>query len=180
MRIEALTPEKMNAAQRSVHDEAAGGQRGHAPVPLTAWIRSPALARHAQRLSEAIRFDAALPPRIIALAALTVAAHWRAPYVWSAQEKKVVAAGIARSAIDAIANRTEPALTDPHDAAAYRVVHALQEKQELDDATYAVAIAAFGEQGLVELVATAGYYTMVSMTLKTFQIDAAPPAGASR
>jgi 4-carboxymuconolactone decarboxylase len=171
MRIEALTPEQMNTAQRSVHDEAAAGQRGHAPVPLTAWIRSPALARHAQRLGEAIRFDAALPPRIIALAALTVAAYWRAPYVWSAQEKKVAAAGVSRSAIDAIANRTAPVLDDPHDAAAYSVVHALLEKQELDDATYAMAIAAFGEQGVVELVATAGYYTLVSMTLKTFRIE---------
>jgi 4-carboxymuconolactone decarboxylase len=176
MRIEALTPEQMNTAQRNVHDEAAGGQRGHAPVPLTAWIRSPALARHAQRLGEAIRFDVTLPPRIVALAALIVAGYWRAPYVWSAQEKKVVAAGIPRAAIDAIANHTVPVLNDPQDAAVYNVVQTLLEKQELDDLTYATAIAIFGEQGLVELVATAGYYTLVSMTLKTFQIDAAPPA----
>jgi 4-carboxymuconolactone decarboxylase len=174
MRIKALTPEQMDTAQRSVHDEAVAGQRGHSPVPLTAWIRSPALGRHAQRLGEAIRFDITLPPRIVALAALTVAAHWRAVYVWSAQEPKVAAAGVPRAAIDAISKHTEPVLDDPNDAVAYRVVQTLLQTQKLDDATYATAIDTFGEQGLVELVAAAGYYTMVCMTLNTFQIDAAP------
>ena len=31
----------------------------------------------------------------------------------------------------------------------------------------------FGEQGVVELIATIGYYTMVSMTLNTFEIETA-------
>ena len=30
----------------------------------------------------------------------------------------------------------------------------------------------FGEQGVVEIIATIGYYTMVSMTLNTFDIAA--------
>jgi hypothetical protein len=32
----------------------------------------------------------------------------------------------------------------------------------------------FGEQGVVEMIATIGYYTMVSMTLNTFDIGVGP------
>jgi 4-carboxymuconolactone decarboxylase len=163
MRIDALAPERMNAAQRSVYDEAVSGKRGQAPVPLIAWIHSPALAGHAQRLGEAIRFEVSLPARVVALTALIIAAHWRSPHIVLAQEAKLRAAGLAIG--------KSSALEDPADMAAYTVVRMLLDKQELDDATYALALSTFGRQGVVELVATAGYYTMVAMTLKTFQID---------
>jgi 4-carboxymuconolactone decarboxylase len=171
MRIDALAPEQMNAAQRRVYDEAVSGKRGQAPVPLLAWIHSPALAGHAQRLGEAIRFEVSLPPRVVALAALMIAAHWRSPHILLAQEAKLRAAGIPATVLARLAAGKLPALEDTTDIATYTVVRMLLDKQELDDTTYALAIAAFGQQGVVELVTTAGYYTMVAMTLKTFQID---------
>jgi 4-carboxymuconolactone decarboxylase len=171
MRIDALAPEQMNAAQRSVYDEAVSGRRGQAPVPLIAWIHSPVLAGHAQRLGEAIRFEVSLPARVVALAALIVAAHWRSPHILLAQEAKLRAAGIPAAVLARLAIGKLPALEDPTDIAAYTVVRMLLDKQELDDATYALAVSTFGQRGVVELVATAGYYTMVAMTLKTFQID---------
>ncbi|WP_233830195.1 carboxymuconolactone decarboxylase family protein [Paraburkholderia sp. ZP32-5] len=172
MRIEALAREQMNDEQRAVHDEASGGRRGKAPVPLTAWIHSPAIAAHAQRLGEALRFESTLPSRVVALAALIVAAHWRAPYVWSAQEAKLRAAGMPDDAIRAIAHHQAPALDDIEDRAAYAAVSMLLNQRALDDATYALAVEVFGERGVVELIAAAGYYTMVAMTLNTFEIDA--------
>jgi 4-carboxymuconolactone decarboxylase len=173
MRIGALKPQQLDAAQRSVYDEAVGGQRGHAPVPLTAWIHSPAIARHAQRLGEAIRFETTLAPRTVALAALIVAAHWRAPYVWSTQEAKVRQAGMASTAIDAIAAQQEPVLADDTDRTVHAVMRALLDNRGLDEALYQAAVERFGVQGVVELVAAAGYYTMVCMSLKTFEIDGA-------
>src|ERR1700721_2759142 len=119
MRIETLAPERMTAAQRCVYDEALGGRRGQAPVPLTAWIYSPVVARHAQRLGEAIRFELALPARVVALAALIVASHWRAPYVWFAQEAKLRAAGFPAAGVEAIANGKMPVLDNATDMAVY-------------------------------------------------------------
>ena len=40
----------------------------------------------------------------------------------------------------------------------------------VSQATYEKAIAAFGETGVVDLVGTVGYYTLVSMTLNVFEI----------
>ena len=48
----------------------------------------------------------------------------------------------------------------------------LLDRRELDDAAYAGATDLLGERGLVELVATVGYYTTVSMTAAVFGIPA--------
>ena len=46
----------------------------------------------------------------------------------------------------------------------------------VDDETYAAATELLGEQGMVELVSTAGYYCLISMLLNLF--DVALPEGA--
>ena len=38
---------------------------------------------------------------------------------------------------------------------------------------YDQAVDAFGEQGLIELIMTIGFYTFVSMSLNTFDVDVA-------
>jgi 4-carboxymuconolactone decarboxylase len=44
----------------------------------------------------------------------------------------------------------------------------------VSDATYKRAIATLGEQGLVDLVGTVGYYSLVSITLNVFQMELPP------
>lgn len=41
---------------------------------------------------------------------------------------------------------------------------------EVSDDTYVRAIAAFGKQGVAELINLCGFHTMVSMSLNTFRI----------
>jgi 4-carboxymuconolactone decarboxylase len=172
MRIESLVPEQLDEAGRAVYDEAVAGKRGAAPTPLTVWIHSPAIARPAQLLGEAIRFDTTLPAGVVALAALIVAAHWRAPYVWSTQKKKVIEAGLAPAAVDAIAAGRDPALQDDAGRTVHALVRALLDRREVPADLYERAVDRFGVQGVVELVAAAGYYGMVCMSLKTFEVDA--------
>ena len=54
----------------------------------------------------------------------------------------------------------------------------LSETKALGDATYGRAVAALGEELLVELISAAGLYTMVAMLLNAF--DAPVPEGARR
>jgi 4-carboxymuconolactone decarboxylase len=51
----------------------------------------------------------------------------------------------------------------------------LHRDQSVSDATYAQAIATFGEQAVVEAVGISGYYTMLAMVLNT----ARTPAGSN-
>ena len=69
-------------------------------------------------------------------------------------------------------------LTEPIDApsvagdeaTAHAVAAQLVRHHRISDATYAAAIDAFGETGLVELVTTVGYYCLISVTLNAFEI----------
>ncbi len=47
----------------------------------------------------------------------------------------------------------------------------------LSQAGYDKALAQFGEQGIVELISTIGYYAMVGIFLKSF--DVRPPDGST-
>jgi 4-carboxymuconolactone decarboxylase len=53
----------------------------------------------------------------------------------------------------------------------------LQRNHGVSDATYERAVERFGEQGVVEIVSLAGYYTMIAMILNTARTPL--PAGAT-
>ncbi|RPJ84117.1 MAG: hypothetical protein EHM13_05655 [Acidobacteria bacterium] len=78
--------------------------------------------------------------------------------------------------IEAIRLGAEPALEDARSRAVYAVARELHEARALSDETYAHAEAELGRQGLVDLVGILGYYTLISMTLKAF--DVSTPDGA--
>ncbi|HEX9462292.1 MAG TPA: carboxymuconolactone decarboxylase family protein [Alphaproteobacteria bacterium] len=180
-RLDPLTPAEMTDTQRRVHDEslqAPGGARDRAPRPFTAWLRSPELARRAFGLGEFVRRDTTLAPRLVQIAALTVARHWSAQYLWHTRKQDALKLGLAAAAIDAIANRQTPALADPAERAVHAFSTALQNNHQVPDAIYRQAVAALGEAGVAELVGVIGYYTLVAMTLTSFELglpEGAPP-----
>jgi 4-carboxymuconolactone decarboxylase len=175
-RLTAIWPEDMDATQRRVVDAALAGRRQYLPAPLTAWLRSPDMAMLAQSLGEAIRFDLHLPAAVTAVAAFTAAVHWQAGYVKNVQEAKLRTEGVADDAIVAIQTGTTPTFADAGQAMAHDVTRRLLTGQGVDDSAYAGAVAILGERGMVELVAAIGYYTMVALTVISFQITSAEPA----
>jgi len=60
-------------------------------------------------------------------------------------------------------------------ALAYRLVTELIDTKRLSDRSFADAITAFGEKGLVELGTIIGYYTAIGNALNVFQVGL--PAG---
>jgi 4-carboxymuconolactone decarboxylase len=57
----------------------------------------------------------------------------------------------------------------------YDVAKSLHEGHGLSQALYDEAVKILSERGVVEVIGLCGYYTMVSMTLNTFQFEL--PAG---
>ena len=169
MRITDLTPERMDAAQRAVADEAIAGKRGRIPGPLRAWIHSPELGRHAQRLGAFLRYDTTLGPRLSELAILVTARAWTAQYEWFVHKREALKAGLDPAIVDAIAVRQTPVFADPAAQAVYDYATALHHKHHVPQPVHDAALAALGERGVVELVGLLGYYTLVSMTLNAFE-----------
>ncbi|MGA2962980.1 MAG: carboxymuconolactone decarboxylase family protein [Candidatus Korobacteraceae bacterium] len=166
-----LTPlTEMTPEQRSVYDEAAGGLRGHAPAPMTAWLQNAELARRAQKLGELVRYQTSLPPRLSEFAILVVARHWTAHFEWQAHKKEALKAGINPEAIAMIASRRRPVFENDAQRVVYDISNSLLETKFVADDLYQDGVRALGEKGVVELVAILGYYSLVAMTLNAFEI----------
>jgi len=73
--------------------------------------------------------------------------------------------------IEDIRNRRTPRFDDPKGQMIYDVSKSLHEGHGLTQALYDEAVKLLGERGLVEIIGLCGYYTMVSMTLNTFEMD---------
>jgi 4-carboxymuconolactone decarboxylase len=177
MRFKPLARDEMSEAQLRVVDDAIAGKRGTAPPPLMAWLHSPELAQRAQRFGEFVRFDTSLPPHLSELAILITARFWTSHYEWFAHKRIGLEAGVDKEVIEAIARRAEPKLADPKAKAVYAFSKALHESHQVPADIYAEAVKELGQKAVVELVGLLGYYTLISMTLNTFEIGL--PDGAS-
>jgi 4-carboxymuconolactone decarboxylase len=171
MRLKLLSPAEMNAEQRDIHDEAVAGKRGAAPPPMMAWLNSPEMARHGTRLGEMLRFNTIFPPKLSEIAILVTARHWTAHYEWWAHKRLALKGGVDPKIIDDIRDRRTPQFDDPKGRMIYDVAKSLHEGHGLSPALYEEALSLLSERGLVEIIGLCGYYTMVSMTLNTFEFD---------
>src|SRR5579871_792375 len=104
------------------------------------------------------------------------ARHLRASYEWHAHAPLAVEAGVPAAAIEAIRTGAEPRFAAADQALVHRLVSELTETKRLSQATFAEAIARFGEQGVVELGTIVGYYTAIGNALNMFEVPL--PAGA--
>ena len=147
----------------------AGGRTGG---PSVAYMRNPAFFKVNQAMSDAVR-GGALTPVERQIAVLVTVRHYNARYAWCVQTRASLAAGVTRETIDAINERRRPQLTQASEIAVWEVADSLAGKRSLDDATYARALAALGEQRLVDLVCAVGFFSLVGTTLRAFEID--PP-----
>jgi 4-carboxymuconolactone decarboxylase len=74
-------------------------------------------------------------------------------------------AGLSPTIAQAIAAGRRPEGMDAEETAIYTFATELIETKEVSDATFKAVADRFGQQGVVDLIATMGYYTLVSMTL---------------
>lgn len=160
----------LTAEQKLVCEETSAGKRGKVPTPMVAWLRNPELARRGQHLGELLRFDTALGPRLTELAILVCARHWTSHHEWNAHKQLALSAGLEPGVIAAIAAGEPPHLNDAQGDIVLRVSQGMLRQGRLDASLYSEALHLLGETALVELVATLGYYCLVSLTLNAFEL----------
>ena len=175
MRLKLLSPGEMNEDQQQTYNESIAGKRGAPPPPMMAWLNSPEMARHATRLGAVLRFDTQFPAELSEIAILVTARHWTSHYEWYAHKRLALKAGMDPKIIEDIRNRRTPRFDDPTGQMIYDVSKSLHEGHGVSGTLYDEAVRVLGERGLVEIIGLCGYYTMVSMTLNTFEFDL--PAG---
>ena len=129
------------------------------------------MARHATRLGAVLRFDTVFPAKLSEIAILVTARHFTSHYEWYAHKRLALKGGMDPKIIDSIRDRRTPPFDDPKAQMIYDVAKSLHEAHGLSAPLYDEAVKVLSLRGLVEIIGLCGYYTMVSMTLNTFQFE---------
>ena len=169
-RLAPLDMERLTPEQKRVADEIVAGPRGGMRGPFESWLRSPGLADPAQKLGAHVRFGTALPRDLSELAIILTGKHWRANFEFWAHARLAAQVGVTPAVIEAVRTGSPPPFEEDRQRLVYDFVTELLEQRRVSDSTYARALAEFGEQGVVDLVGTVGYYSLVSMTLDVFEV----------
>jgi len=155
---------------RLVHEQ--GGLIG----PFNAFVHAPGVGRHLSALGAAVRFGTSIERRLSELAIITVGARWRAEFEWWAHARMARRHGVSDAVVDAIARGDEPPFTADDERAVHAVATQLTRNGRVDQDVYDAARQLLGDAGLVELVTTCGYYTLISFVLNAFEVPLPPGA----
>jgi len=177
-RFPRLSEAAMTPAQREAAAEISAGPRGEVRGPFLALIHNAGLARRVQALGEHLRFRSKLPPRLLELAVLVTARRWSCQFEWFMHEKLARKAGLDERIIEAISRAQMPKDLGKEESLVHAFCLQAHTTGRVDDATFAAAKDLFGLDGVLELLALNGYYSMMAMVLNSSGIplpEGAPP-----
>jgi 4-carboxymuconolactone decarboxylase len=164
-RMPPIPLEKMTAAQRKIAEEIAAGPRGKVEGPYWPIIRSPGYASHMQKVGAYFRYECPLDRKINEMAALMTARSWSQQFVWDVHILQALEAGLRPQIAEAIAEGRRPTGMGEDEEALYDFVTEVLANRSASDATYARAVAKFGEAGVIDILGNLGYYTTLAMIM---------------
>ena len=168
-RFKPLTWETLSPAQLKMVESVMTGKRGSMQGPYNVLLRSPELGNLAQQFGAHTRFNSSLPLALNELAILLVARFWTCQFVWWAHKRIALEAGLDETLIQAILLGQSPHNLPVDAAVVYDFCDELLQTRSVSDGRYAAAVTLFGEAGVVDLMGTLSYYTLVSMSLNVDQ-----------
>jgi 4-carboxymuconolactone decarboxylase len=168
-RVPPLDPAALTPEQQRVAAEISGARK-NVRGPFTIWLRNPALAEHANAFGVALRDSKVLDRRLFELAVIVVCRAATVQYAWSSHAPAAEAAGVSPEVVAAIRDNRTPGFARDDERVVYDVATELMGTRDLSQPTYDRAVAQFGIDGTVDLVSTVGYYAMVGLFLKSFDV----------
>lgn len=174
-RMPPIPDEEMTPAQQAAVAEFRA-ERGEPGGPWTVIMRSPELLNRLRNVSDYLRFNSSLPPRLSEFVILITAREWSQNYEWAAHHPLALEGGLDPDIAAAVADGRRPDGMAEDEEALYEFCTALHQDGRVSEATYAKALAVFGEQGIVDMTGLSGYYTLIAMMLNTARIPLQPGA----
>jgi 4-carboxymuconolactone decarboxylase len=175
-RLPALAPERLSEAQKAAAKEFEELRKRPVFGPFVPLLRSPELLRAANRMGLHLRYRSSLKLRLSEFVILLVAREWSQKIEWQIHHPIALEAGLDPAIAAAVAEGRRPAQMAEDEAAVWDFVTELHRNKGVSDATYARALAAFGEEGVVELAGLCGYYGLLAMVMNVARTAPAPAA----
>ena len=145
--------------------------------PFNSFVHAPGVGRRLSSLGAMLRFKTSIDRRLTEIAIITVGARWKAEFEWWAHARMARERGVPDAVVDAIARGDEPAFEADDERTVYSVARQLANTGQLTQAAFDAGQRLLGDEGMVELVALCGYYTLISFLLNAFAVEL--PAGAA-
>jgi 4-carboxymuconolactone decarboxylase len=178
MSVLDMDPAKFRAPAKALYDRMAARRRDKGEGfggPYLALLNHPALAERVEALGFYLKFEGVLPRVHYQFIVLSVARATGAAFEWQDHVQHALAAGLPQDIVDGIAGGATAAL--PHPFGLLRdVLTKTLAWQPIPEALQAQAAAAWGKDGLVEIVVVSGFYQMFAAINQGFDIS--PPASA--
>jgi len=169
--------DSMSEAQQAAADAIINGPRKAIFGPFVPLLQTPALMEHIGKTGETLRFHGTLPDAIRELVICVVAREVGNQFEWQTHAPLAVKAGVKEEAIASLAAGRRPRDLPGDQRCAVDFATELMLRHGVSDASYAEAVAHFGEPGTVELTALVGYFTMVCWVMNVARTPG--PAGSS-
>lgn len=147
--------------------------RGYMPLgPFWVLLYSPEVMLRSKAMGDYLRYRNSLPKAVSEMVILMTARAWTQQFEWGHHVVFALEAGLSQAVIDAVAEGRRPDGMSGAEEAAFEFTRELLANRRVSDATYARAKAEFGEQGVVDMAAVSGYYTMLAMVMNVAQTPA--------
>jgi len=170
-RYPALSMEQLSPEQKAYVEHLQQPPRSNTTAlknpPFMVYMRSPELAGKLEAVSDYVRWGSGLEPRLTELAIMITARQWSSQWIWRGHYRAAVRGGLDPSVGADIAAGKRPDKLKADETILYNYAMEMYRDKSVSDANYAAAVKQFGEKGLIDLVATMGYYDTVAMTLIT-------------
>ena len=133
--------------------------------------RHPKLFKRSMVLATGLLVKGALPPRIREIAILRVAWRSASVYEWGQHVRIGLDSGLTPPEIDSLATDAADAGWSDAERLTVTVADELCQTVDLTDATWAAAVAEWGEQDLMELIFLVGNYRMLAGFLNAARVE---------
>jgi 4-carboxymuconolactone decarboxylase len=163
----SLTEDQQDAAREF---QAGRGYAVHGPFAVM--LRSPEVMLRAKAMGDYLRFRNVLPRRLSEMVILITAREWTQQFEWTYHYGYAIEAGLVREIADAIGEGRRPPRMAEDETAAYEFAVELHHRKSVSDATYARALAQFGERGVIDLTGICGYYSFLAMMMNVARTPA--------
>jgi 4-carboxymuconolactone decarboxylase len=164
-RMPPISTDKMTDAQKKVAAALVAGPRGALVGPFIPLLRSPEFMDRLQKTGEYIRYENSLGHKLTEFTILITSRYWTQEFEWDAHYDLALKAGVDSAVLAAVREGRRPTGMSADEEVVYDFSSELHQNQSVTDATYARAVKAFGEQGVIDLTGTIGYYTLLGMIM---------------
>jgi 4-carboxymuconolactone decarboxylase len=182
-RMPAIPPEKLTEEQKKAVEaylaaqaniQKIFGDKYPRPVQMQVgmgWselLRSPELMLSVNAMREYVEYKPDLAPRIREMVIMITGRHTSTYFMWDSHYPVAIKTGITPEILKSIAEGRRPAGMSEDEEVVYDFCDELHRNQSVSDATYAKALAKFGERGVVDIVGVYGWYSMWAMMNKVW------------